>query len=133
MRAILLLEVDFNSLNKIIYNYRVLPKLKANRVIPYEVISGRKGHSSLHVALNKKLVCDIENQIKRPMVVILADMTNCYNYIAYPVASLSNQHFGVQLEYLLVLFSIIQIIKMLLRTNFRMSSSFYIGSKNKLF
>ena len=34
LRAILLLEVDFNSLNKIIYNHRVLLKLEANRVIP---------------------------------------------------------------------------------------------------
>ena len=61
MRAILLLEVDFNSLNKIIYNYRVLPKLEANKAIPYKVISSRKGQSSQHVALNKKLIYDIVN------------------------------------------------------------------------
>jgi hypothetical protein len=46
LRAILLLKVDFNSLNKIIYSSRVLPKLEDNRVIPYEVISGRRGQSS---------------------------------------------------------------------------------------
>ena len=42
LRAILLLEVDFNGLNKIIYNHRVLPKLEDNRVIPYEVIGKRR-------------------------------------------------------------------------------------------
>ena len=46
---------------------------------------------------------------------------------------MSNQHFGVQLEYLLVLFTIIQSIKMCLRTSFGTSSSFYTGSKEKLF
>ena len=41
LRVILLLEAGFNGLNKIIYNRRVLPRLKSNRVIPYEVIGGR--------------------------------------------------------------------------------------------
>ena len=90
MRAILLLEVDFNGLNKIIYNRRVLPKLEANRVIPYEVISGKKVQYSQHIDLNKKLVCDIANQTKRLTVVILANATNYSNHITHPVASLSN-------------------------------------------
>ena len=62
LRAILLLEADFNVLNKIVFNNRILPLLEANGSIPYEIIGGRRGQSSLHVALNKKLVCDISNQ-----------------------------------------------------------------------
>ena len=42
LRAILLLEANFNRLNKIIYNRRVLPKLELNRTIPYEVIGRRR-------------------------------------------------------------------------------------------
>jgi hypothetical protein len=64
LRAILLLEADFNALNKIVFNNRTLPSLEANGSIPYEIIGGRRGQSSLHVALNKKLVYDISNQQK---------------------------------------------------------------------
>ena len=43
LRAILLLEADFNALNKIVFNNRTLPSLEANGSIPYEVIGGRRG------------------------------------------------------------------------------------------
>ena len=43
LRAILLLEVDFNGLNKLIYNTRVLLILENSQSIPYEIIGGRRG------------------------------------------------------------------------------------------
>ena len=42
-RAILLLKADFNSLNKIVFNGRVLPRLEMKKEIPYEIIGGRRG------------------------------------------------------------------------------------------
>ena len=61
LRAILLLKANFNSLNKIIFNRRVLLRLKAKKEILYEIMSRRRGQSSLHIALNKKLVADYSN------------------------------------------------------------------------
>ena len=61
LRAILLLEADLNALNKIIFNGRAIPRIETSKTIPYEVIGRRRRQSSLHVALNKKLVCNIEN------------------------------------------------------------------------
>ena len=69
LRAILLLELDFNRVNKIICNSRVFPRLEAYRDIPYEVIGDIIVQSSQHVALNKKLMRDIGNQTRRPTVV----------------------------------------------------------------
>ena len=43
LRAILLLEVDFNTLNKIVFNGRVIPRIETAKTIPYEVIGGRRG------------------------------------------------------------------------------------------
>ena len=43
LRAILLLEADFNGLNKIIYNSRVIPELEKREEIPFEVVRGRRG------------------------------------------------------------------------------------------
>jgi len=42
LRVILLLEADFNELNKIIFNNRVPPKLEWDKVIPVEVIGERR-------------------------------------------------------------------------------------------
>ena len=43
LRAILLLEVDFNILNKIIFNNCTLPSLEVSESISYEIIRGRRG------------------------------------------------------------------------------------------
>ena len=42
LRAFLLLEVDFNALNKIVFNIRALLTIEASRTIPYEIIGGRR-------------------------------------------------------------------------------------------
>ena len=104
LRAILLLEADFNALNKIVFNRRAILSIEASKTIPYKVIRGRRGQSLAHVALNKKIVCDIENQLKKLTVVMSIDTTNCYDRIAHSISSMSCQHFGLQLEYLLTLF-----------------------------
>jgi hypothetical protein len=41
LRAILLLEADFNALNKIIFNNRVLQAIKVSNSIPKEVIGSK--------------------------------------------------------------------------------------------
>ena len=43
LRAILLLEADFNSLNKTVFNGRVLLRLEIKKEIPYEIIGRRRG------------------------------------------------------------------------------------------
>ena len=61
LRAILLLEADFNALNKIVFNTKLMPSLERTNSIPYEIIGGRRGQSLIHIALNKKLMLDIAN------------------------------------------------------------------------
>jgi len=46
--TILLLEVDFNALHKILFNMRILPSLEYDRLIPDEIIGGRHGQSALY-------------------------------------------------------------------------------------
>ena len=111
-------------MNKITCNSRLLLRLEEFRVILYEVIRGKREKSSEHVSLNKKLVCDIGNQNRRPSVVTYGDATNFYDRIAYMFASMTNQHFGVQLKCLLVLFATAQSIKMLLRVSYGFSERF---------
>ena len=52
LRAILLLEADFNALHKIIFNNRLIPNLDINNAIPMEAIGSRRAQSATHLALD---------------------------------------------------------------------------------
>ena len=92
---ILFLEADFNRLNKIIYNSIVIPSLERQGEIPFKIIGRRRGQLSMHIALNKKLISDCSNKSKIPMLVVSANASNCYNHIAHPYVSMSNQYYGL--------------------------------------
>ena len=104
LQAILLLEVDFNAIHKIIFNNRLMPNLEAMNVIPMEIIGGRRSQAATHLALDKKLISDITNMRKLPMITICADATNCYDRVVHPFASLYAQYFRLDLLYLVILF-----------------------------
>ena len=125
LRAILLLEADFNAMHKIIFNNRLIPRIEADNAIPLEVIGGRRSQAATHLALDKKLIADIANVRKLPMATICADATNCYDRVAHPFASLCAQYFGLELTYLTVLFQAIQSMKMFLRTSHGISTNYY--------
>ena len=61
LRAILLLEADYNGLHKINFNGRLMPMLEATSSIPHEIIGDRRSQAATHLDLNKKLIADISN------------------------------------------------------------------------
>ena len=133
LRVILLLESDFNTLNKLVFNMRLIPSLEYKKAIPYKIIGEKRDYLAIYIALNKKLVSDIVNQVKIPTIVISADATSCYNQIAHPIASISYQYFKLNLEYLLLFFGTIQLLKIFLRISFEVSSKFYTRIKELSF
>jgi hypothetical protein len=88
LQAILLLEVDFNTIHKIMFNNRLMPNIEAMNAILMEVIGGRRLYIATHLALDKKLISDIVNMRKLPMITICADVTNCYDRVTHLFASL---------------------------------------------
>ena len=55
------LEADFNTLNKIIFNLRLISRMKQAHVPPKKIINGRQLQSAIQLAVNKKLISDITN------------------------------------------------------------------------
>ena len=55
LRALLLLEADYNTVNKIIFNNRVLPSLEWEERIPYEIIGRCWSQASIYVTFKKIL------------------------------------------------------------------------------
>ena len=86
--AILLLEEDFNTIYKIIFNSRFIPSIEAANAILMEVIGGRRSQAATHLALDKKLIADIANVRKLLTITICANVMNCYDRVAHPFASL---------------------------------------------
>ena len=79
LRVIHLLKANFNTLYKIIFNCRILPALESKNLISIEVIGSRRSQSTIYMALNKKLITNVANQAKSSLVIVSADITNCYN------------------------------------------------------
>ena len=121
LRAILLLEADFNVLHKIVFNNRLIPKLEETGTISMEIIRGRWSQAATHLVLNKKLIADIANMRKLPMITICADATNYYDRVAHLFTSLCAQCFILEISCLAVLFRAIQSMRMFLRMSHRIS------------
>ena len=62
LRAILLLEADFNGINKIIFNTKLIPSIEHSQSILREIISSRRAQLAIQLTVNKKLISDITNQ-----------------------------------------------------------------------
>ena len=59
--AIFLLEADFNIINKLVFNTRLLLLIEYSNMIPKELVRGCYRYSMIHVTLGKKLATDIAN------------------------------------------------------------------------
>ena len=76
LRAILLLEIDFNALYKIIFNGKIIPTLEERNNMSHEIIGSRGTQAAIYLVLNKKLIANIANIRKVPTIIICADSLN---------------------------------------------------------
>ena len=123
LRSILLMEVDFNSKNKIIYGQRMLQTVRRYTLMPEEIYS-KKNHLAGDGNLVKVLFCDIVSQTRFPAGIGAVDADNCYDRIAHPSASLVFQSLGVRKEACELIFGTIQDMKFFLQTGFGDSKEF---------
>jgi hypothetical protein len=94
LRAILLMEADFNTSNKIVYGNRMMAKVREHDLMPEEIFS-EKNRMADDGTLCKTLFCNLGRQARAPAAIASVDASNCYNSIAHAMASLIFQSFGV--------------------------------------
>ena len=133
LRAILLLEADINAVAKILFNTRLMPTLEKHSMIPDAIIGARREKSAIHSGLYRQFLLDIANMRCKPSAIISADATNCFDRISHPFASLACQHFGLHMNYIIILLMTIQQMQMHVRTSFGISKGYYEGTKSKPF
>ena len=114
LQVLLLLEANLNWLYKIIFSGYLLPSLEHRNEIPHEIIGGRRGQLAYYIALNKILISDNRNIRKKPTIIISTDAANWFDRMVHYFALLVYYHFGLQIEYIIILFLSIQSIKMYL-------------------
>lgn len=132
LRAILLLEGDFNFANKLLLGSRMMRNAEAhNNTVP-EALGSRKHHNAKELALNRRLIADISRQQVRPLAVASVDAAQCYDCIAHPVGSLACQRLGVPPMFLSCMLATIQCMNFHLRTAYGDSTSSFGSTPGQL-
>ena len=123
LRAILLMEADFNHLHKDIFGYRMLENARSHGLMPDENFSERN-RTADDGTLAKVLFLDTVRQTRFLAGLSLVDATNCYDSVAHAIASLVFQAFGVPEEAVQSMLSTIEEMKYFLRTAYGDSKNF---------
>lgn len=131
LRAILLMEADFNFGNKIYVGSRMLwQAMHSHQILP-ELYGGVKGRRADHMALARVLLINSMTQKRLPFAIASVDAQSCYDRIAHIPASLCCQRWGVPGAIMMTMLHTIQHMKFFLRTAFGDSSSFYGGGTTR--
>jgi hypothetical protein len=123
LRAILLMEADFNAMNKEVYGVRMMDNARRYKLIPEEIFS-EQNRTADDGGLAKTLFYDIARQMRTPAAIASVDASNCYDRIAHAMASLIFQSFGVKSTAVSSMLETIQEMKFFLRTAYGDSKTF---------
>jgi hypothetical protein len=82
LRAILLMEADFNTSNKIIYGVRMVSKIQGHDLLPEKYLPKRIEWQMTKYS-QKTLFYDVTQQALVPVAIALVNTSNCYNRIAH--------------------------------------------------
>ena len=126
LRAILLMEADFNFHNKLIFGNRMLSLARAEGLIPSEQYS-EKESTAEDGTFDKILQADVSRQLKQRMGIVSADAANCYDRIHHAIIALVFLAFFVNNGAIFAMLRSIQLMKFFLRTGWGESSRFIGG------
>jgi len=128
LRAILLMEGDFNAAMKIFIGARLVNNALSLNLIPDECYGSRPGCTAIQLSLDRTLTADITRQSRASLAVASVDCLTCYDSVGHPPASIACQRLGSPQSLLETTFDTIQNMQISLRTAFGDSSFAYGGS-----
>jgi hypothetical protein len=106
----------------------MLANVRKYKLMPEEVYSKRNRLAD-DGTLSKVLFYDIVRQLRRPAGLASVDTDNCYNRIAYPMASMVFQAFGVPTLAIESMLTTIQNMKFFLCTGYGNSEGYAGGTR----
>ena len=117
LRAICLLEADFNWWLKVIFAKRMIVRMKECDVLPIEH-GAVKGKTCNDTTMLKQLFYDQANILHETCAVTSTDAAQCYDAVNHPMASIFLQAMGVALNLVLTYFVCLQTMQYFLKTGF---------------
>ncbi len=127
LRAICLLKADFNWINKIIFEKRMIGSARERNLIPGKCFS-KKGSNCINAVMTKIFICN-ESRIHHHDTCIAGnDFGDCSNCAAYPIAALLLRSFEVPQPVINILLETMETMRLFLRTGFGKSKTSYGGS-----
>ena len=127
LRAILLMEADFNFVNKLLFGHRLVKQIESYNRFPDELYGSRTSLTAILVAINRRLMIDISKQKRRAITIAGVDAAQCYDRIVHSLSILLCQREGAPISSLMMMFGVIQSMVFYLRTTFGDSSLAYGG------
>ena len=130
LRAILLMEAEFNFYNKFIFGKRMMDLARRHGMMPEEIYS-KKGRTAGDVLLHQVLAYDIARQKRTPLIVASVDATQCYDRIAHGIVTLSMRAAKVPENSIHCMLKPIREIEFFIRTAFGEAAK-PVGGKHNL-
>jgi hypothetical protein len=128
MRAICLLEADYNWLNKLVFAKRMMARARSEGIVPLEQFA-KAGTQAAEGVLATGFFCDIVRALHLTAGVQSVDLGNCYDAVAHPVANIALQSFKVRATTVAMMLYVLQTMNFYLRTGFGQSIVPYGGTK----
>jgi hypothetical protein len=130
LRAICLLEADFNWMNKMIFAKQMIGMALERKLIPGECFS-KRGSNCISAVMTKIFVC-VESRIHHHDAVFEGcDFADCYDRIAHNVAGISLRAWGVPQPAINILLETMETMRFFLRTGFGESKQSYGGTQEQ--
>ena len=95
LRAILLIEADFNFTNKLLSGSRILWHAEQYYDLPDENAGSRRGRSYVEVTLKRRWIGEVISSLNRACCVISDDAHTCYDRIVHRFAILVGMLFNL--------------------------------------
>jgi hypothetical protein len=131
LRAICLLEADFNWWLKVVFAKRMMARMHSHGMIPLEQGAVR-GKMATDTSMMKQLFFDQANILHEDCSITSTDAANCYDAGNHTATSLSLQAMGVGLNFILCYLVCIQLMRYYLQTGYGLSDTSYGGSPDAI-
>ena len=131
LRAILLMEADFNFGNKLLLGKRMVQAAEKLNFIPQDNFGSRNNKSAPEVCVCRLLFFDIVRLSKLNAALGSYDAQTCYDRVVHSLTSMIAQSVGVPIPNIVCMFLALQGMNFYLRTAFGDSTRSYGCTSNK--
>jgi hypothetical protein len=127
LRAICLLEADFNWWLKVIFAKRMMSRMRSQDILPVEQ-GATSGKTTIDSSMLKQLYFDQANVLHLSCAVSSNDAAHCYDSVNHAAGSLALQAMHVPIHMVLCYLLCIQTMQFFLKTGFGMARNSYGGT-----